>query len=51
MTNYYERLKQWYAWNFVRKDQLQMYTKLGVITPEEYEDITGEPYEEPTVDQ
>lgn len=40
----FESLKERYAKNWVRKDQLRRYVELGVITPAEYELITGEPY-------
>jgi uncharacterized XkdX family phage protein len=38
----FENLKLRYSKNFVRKDQLQRYAALGVITAEEYKLITGE---------
>ena len=42
----YETLKKRYEKNWCRKDQLAMYVQLNVITPEEYEKICGEPYEQ-----
>lgn len=41
----FEELKRRYEKNWCRKDQLQRFVQLGVITEQEYEDITGEPYE------
>ena len=38
----FEILKQRYERNFVRKDQLQRYVKLGKITQEQYLEIVGE---------
>ena len=40
----FESLKMRYEKNWCRKDQLQQYVKLGAITPEQYEEIAGEPY-------
>lgn len=37
-------LKMRYEKNFVRKDQLVQYVKLGKITSEEYAIITGDDY-------
>lgn len=42
MSPRYEELKSKYQMSFVRKDQLEKYCKLGVITTEEYKDISGE---------
>ena len=42
----FDDLKWRYEKNWCRKDQLQQYVSLGVITPEEYEEITGEAYAE-----
>lgn len=41
----FEVLKDRYEKEWCRKDQLQQYVALGVITPEQYEEITGEAYE------
>lgn len=41
----FEELKRRYEKNWCRKDQLQRYVQLGVITEQEYEEITGEAYE------
>lgn len=41
----FERLKEWYPKGYVRKDQLVRYVQLGALTPEQYEEITGEPYD------
>ena len=40
----FEELKERYEKNWCRKDQLQQYVVFSVITPEEYEQITGESY-------
>lgn len=44
--NLFESLKQRFAWNWVRLDQLKMYVVLNAITPEQYEEICGEKYEQ-----
>ena len=41
----FERLKEWYPKGYVRKDQLVRYVQLEALTPEQYEEITGEPYD------
>lgn len=41
----FDRLKLFYEWGFTTKEQLRRYVKLNAITQEEYEVITGEPYE------
>lgn len=41
----FERLNEWYPKGYVRKDQLARYVQLGALTPEQYEEITGEPYD------
>lgn len=46
MINWFENLKQRYNWNWVRIDQLAMYVKFNKITPEEFEEICGEPYKD-----
>jgi uncharacterized XkdX family phage protein len=42
----FDILKDRYEKEWCRKDQLRQYVALGVITPAEYEEITGEAYEE-----
>lgn len=42
----YEKIKKRYDKGYVTLDQLHRYVELGAITPEEYEEISGEPYEE-----
>lgn len=42
----FERLREWYPKRYVRKDQLRRYVQLGALTEEEYEEITGEPFEQ-----
>ena len=41
----FEILKQRYERNFVTKEQLQRYVKLGKITQQEYLEIVGEKQE------
>ena len=45
MVNYYEMAKKNYPdpWN---KNMIRRLVEKGRLTPEEYEDITGEPYDE-----
>ena len=38
-------LKERYEKNFVRKDQLQQYVKLGKLYDWEHQEITGESYQ------
>lgn len=38
---YFDRLKAWYARNFVRIDQLRKYVELGALTKAEFKEITG----------
>ncbi|AMQ66621.1 hypothetical protein BH753_gp139 [Bacillus phage Shbh1] len=40
----FENLRERYNRHWIRKDQLRRYVELEVITPEEYELISGEPY-------
>lgn len=40
----FESLKERYEKNWCRKDQLERFVQLGAIKPEQYEEITGEPY-------
>ena len=42
----YAKYKARYDRGGCTKEQLQRLTELGALTPEEYELITGEPYEE-----
>ncbi|WP_257006977.1 XkdX family protein [Shouchella clausii] len=41
----FEDLKRRYEKNWCRKDQLRRFVELEALTPEEYEIITGEPFE------
>lgn len=41
----FEDLKYRYDKNWCRIDQLRQFVQLGAITPEEFEEITGEAYE------
>lgn len=43
----FERLSIYYEKGWANESQLQQYVKYDVITAEEYEAITGEPYESP----
>lgn len=45
MSKYFEKIKGWYPkpWN---KDKVKDAVKKRLITPEEYEIITGDPYDE-----
>ncbi|AVV56753.1 XkdX family protein [Paenibacillus glucanolyticus] len=42
--NDFERLKYYYEKKWAQKPQLRLYVSFGVITPEEFEVITGEVY-------
>lgn len=42
----YEKIKKRYDKGYVTREQLHRYVELEAITPEEYEEICGEPYEE-----
>jgi len=42
----YERIKKFYDMGIYTKVQVANFVKKGVITPEQYELIVGEPYEE-----
>ena len=42
----YATIKARYDKGYVTIDQLRRYVELGAITPEEYEEICGEPYED-----
>lgn len=41
----FDDLKRRYEKNWCRKDQLERFTELGAITPEEFEEITGDPFD------
>lgn len=41
----FEKLKERYEKGYCTKEQLKRYVQLGALTPEEYEEITGEVYE------
>lgn len=43
----YARIKKFYDQKLWTKEQVYVVTGLGVLTPEEYETITGEKYEAP----
>lgn len=45
MTDF-EKWKSRYEKHWCTKEQLQVLVQLGVLTPEQYEEITGEPYAE-----
>jgi len=40
----FDTLKERYEKEWCRKDQLRQYVGLGVITEDEFEEITGEAY-------
>ena len=42
----FEKIKARYDKGYIRLDQLHRYVELEAITPEEYEEICGQPYEE-----
>jgi hypothetical protein len=44
MTNF-EKWQYYYSKGWAKKAQLKQVVTLGGLTPEEYETITGEPYE------
>lgn len=46
MSEKAKQLHERYNKNWCRKDQLQQYVALGVITEGEYEEITGDKYED-----
>lgn len=41
----YEKYKKRYERGGCTKEQLHRLTELGVLTPEEYQEITGDPYQ------
>jgi hypothetical protein len=44
MTNV-EKWDYYYSKGWATKEQIRLVVQYGIISPEEYEDITGEPYE------
>ena len=40
----FERIQYYYSKGWAKKPQLRQYVQYGVITPEEYAQITGEEY-------
>ena len=42
----FDKIKKRYDKGYVTDEQMHRYVELGQITPEEYEEICGEPYEE-----
>lgn len=44
-SKYFEKYKKRYERGGCTKEQLHRLTELGTLTPEEYEEITGEPFE------
>ena len=42
----YNTIKSRYDKDYVTIEQLHRYVELGAITPDEYEEICGRPYEE-----
>ncbi|WP_018306359.1 XkdX family protein [Desulfitobacterium hafniense] len=44
MTNF-ERIKYYFDKGWATVTQLRMYVQYGVISPEEFDTIAGEPYE------
>ncbi|MBQ9302017.1 XkdX family protein [Butyrivibrio sp.] len=46
MSKNFEKIKKWYKMKIYTEKHLKLFVEKGQITPEEYELITGEPYEE-----
>ena len=46
-----EKVKNWYKWGMWSKAMVQNAVKKGTLTPEEYEEITGEVYTEVIADE
>lgn len=44
MSRLYNTIKRYYDMGLYNKDQLRVFVQKMAITPEEYEQITGEPY-------
>ena len=42
----FEKIKKRYDKGYITIEQLHRYVELEVITPEEFEEISGQPYEE-----
>lgn len=40
----FDRVKMYYDYGWATKEQVAMYVEFGVITPEDYQVITGEAY-------
>jgi len=45
-TSYFKTVKRYYDKGIYDNDSVAKFVKAGKLTPEEYEQITGEPYEE-----
>lgn len=41
----FERIKKWYQKGIYTKANVALYVRAGIITPEQYKEITGEDYE------
>ena len=41
----FEKVKRFYDLGLYSEDQVAAFVRKGKITPEQYEEITGEPYE------
>lgn len=46
MSKNYKKIKKWYDMGIYNDAQIADFVKKGQLTPEEYELITGQPYEE-----
>lgn len=42
----YKKIKRWYAQGLWTKEMVAQAVTKGVLTPEQYEEIVGEPYPE-----
>ncbi len=42
----YEQIKKRYDKGYITEEQLHRYVELEAITPEEFEEISGQPYED-----
>ena len=42
----YEQIKKRYDKGYITDEQLRRYVELKAITPEEFEEISGQPYED-----
>lgn len=45
-ASYYKTVKRYYDKGIYDNDDVALFVRAGRLTPEEYERITGEPYEE-----